>query len=176
MTVNGLVVHGTPTFEKAATAGEVLRTAERCAQFAIGDYVLYIEERFGEEAAQILDFESGWSEKTVAIYKWMAERVAPDVRRMDRLGVRHHLLVSALSPTLQKKWLTKAAGAEDEKPWTVARLKAALQTGHDLPPEEFFVMVRVASAIAQNDLMETLEAQGLACKALVRRSKKQEAA
>lgn len=177
MTVNGLVLHGQPDFAKSERAGLVLRTAERGAQFAIGDYVLYIEDKFGEQASQILDFEGGWSEKTVAVYRWIASRIGEDIRRMDRLGIKHHMLVAPLSPTLQKKWLDKAAADDEDKPWTCARLKAALQAGQDLPPEEFFVMARVASGAAQDALMETLEAQGLACKAIVRRSrKKQEAA
>lgn len=171
LSVNGLTVVGQPSFAAAEETGVKLRVFERSAQFAIGDFANYIEDRFGEEAAQILDAESGWSAKTLSVYRWVASRIAQDRRRMDRLGIRHHLLVAGLTPAQQTKWLKKAADSEDE-PWTVSRLALALRNEEDLPPSCFWVLASASSANDQASLMTTLEAQGRSVKAVMRRDRK----
>lgn len=170
--VNGLTVEGKPTFDDCVPVGNVLRVLERGAQFSLGDYVNYLEERFGEQAAQIIDESSGWALTTIQLYGWLARRVPAEVRRMDRLGVRHHLLVAALTIAQQRKWLAAAADDLAEKPWTVARLTQALREGEDLLPTAWFVIAACQTAIQQEDLIRKLELEGFACKATVgRRSK-----
>jgi hypothetical protein len=175
-TVNGLVWEGRPSFEAWATAMKTLRVVERGSQFALGDGVIYGEDRYGEQASQVLDVTEGWSEKTIAIYKWLAERIPKDVRRMDRLGIAHHLAVATLTAAKQKHWLTLAADDEMARPWTVARLKQALREGEDLPATDFYVLVRCETGQMQSDLMDRLEAEGLTVKAVTRRQRKVEAA
>ena len=164
-TVNGLEVEGSPSLEACGEAGKRLRVIEKGAQFAIGDWVLYLEERFGEAAAQVLDPDLGWSLKTLGVYKWMAERIPRDIRRMDRLGVQHHMAVAPLTHERQRHWLTLAAADAEEAPWTVARLKAALEAGSDQPESAWFVIVSCPSGQVQSDLMDRLEREGLSVKA-----------
>lgn len=169
--VNGLLVDGEPTFHQCEKVGLTLRVFERGAPFALGDFVNYVETRFGEAAAQIIDSESGWSEKTVAVYRWMSGRIAQEDRRMDRLGIRHHLLVAALTPAQQRKWLAQAAADDQDGPWTVSRLAAAIQANDDVSPSALWVLVLATSQADQSALMASLESQGRTVKALVRHGK-----
>jgi len=168
LTPNGLSVSGDPGFERCAAVGRLLPIAEVGIQFAIGDYILYMEAHFNEEASQIIDYTEGWSETTCRIYRWMAERVEPDRRRMDRLKVNHHLAVAPLSPLLQTKWLTRAANDDEEKPWTVARLKAEMSGAGELKPT-YWLTVSADSEADQAELQAQMEAAGRSCKATVRR-------
>lgn len=172
--VNGLTVEGSPKFGDWAAVGKTLRVLERGAQFALGDFVRYGEDRFGEQAAQVLDAADGWSEKTIGIYSWLASRIVKADRRMDRLGVAHHLAVATLSTAKQRLWLAKAAADDEELPWTVGRLKAALKAGEDLPPSDWFVIVRCKSGQQQSDLLDRLEREGFSAKASTRRRRKKE--
>jgi len=173
LTVNGLVVSGAPTLSEAGAAGTVLLVAERASQFAIGDFVNYVEDRFGEQASQIIDEGSGWSLKTVQVYAWLAKRIAPGVRRMDRLGIRHHMLVAGLSPGRQREWLNRAADDQDG-PWTVARLAKALKENGDAIETAWWVLVATSGAEDQAALMSMLEGQGRSVKALTRRGKRKD--
>lgn len=171
-TVNGLIVTGDPAFNAWQLPGKKLRVMERGSQFAIGDYANQLEERFGELAAQILDASEGWNLKTLNVYRWVASRIALGDRRMDRLGIKHHVLVAALTPAKQRGWLTRAACDDEAKPWTTARLAAALREGEDLPPSDWYVLVGpLSSGQVQDELMERLEAESLGVRAVTRRQR-----
>lgn len=173
--VNGLIVTGEPAFDAWPDVGKRLRILERGGQFAIGDYLNAVEDRFGEEASQIVD-ASDWSIKTCSVYRWLAQSIAIDVRRMDRLGVAHHLLVAPLAPAKQREWLTKAAADDTDLPWTVAHLRASLQAGEELKATGFWVLVACDSERAQRKFIDQMEKAGRVCKAVTRReraSKKQ---
>ena len=172
MTVNGLVVDGEPPLEQFRKVGVALRIQEKGSTLALMDFIVEVERRFGEAAAQILDFSDGWSERTVAVYRWVAERISPERRRMDRLGIRHHLLVAPLSPAKQIEWLNAAANDEEADPWTVSRLAAALKEGEDMPPSSLWLLVQCDDIAMQNLLQSEMEQRGRSCKALSRRGKK----
>lgn len=173
VSVNGLEIDGRPPFEAWAEAGRVLRIAERSAPFALGDFLLQVEAALGERASQIVDYGDGWSEATCANYRWIASRIPPVARRMDRLGIRHHQLVAALPIAKQREWLAKAAN-EDGEPWTVNRLKKALERGEDLPVSGWYVLVKTAGERAQAQLVVELEAKGYECKPVQRRKQRRE--
>lgn len=172
VTVNGLTVKGRPSFDKLQKFGTTLRVTERASPFAIGDFILYIEQSLGEEASQILDYSEGWNEKSCKVYRWVSERVAPERRRMDRLTHKHHELVAKLSPAQQTKWLTKAAADNEEKPWSTSQLRAALKAGADVIEESWWVIVRCASAEDQEKFAEEMTSAGRSCKTAVRRTSK----
>lgn len=173
--VNGLTVVGSPSFGATAATGKALRVMERGAQFALGDFLNYVEDRFNERASQIVDESEGWSLKTCSIYRWVASRIAQADRRMDRLTIAHHLLVAVLTPARQKHWLTLAADDEMDQPWTVARLRKALQEGEDLPASAYWCVVLCADAGDQATFQAAMEAQGRTCKAVMRRERKAKA-
>lgn len=172
-TVNGLVVEGSPRIEAWEAPGKKLRVLERGAQFAIGDFANELEARFGEAASQILDAESGWNLRTLSVYRWVASRIAHDIRRMDRLGIGHHLIVAALTPAKQRQWLTAACADDEEQPWSKARLKKALEANEDLPISGLYILVGpMTSGQVQADLMERLEHEGLLVKAIAKRQRR----
>lgn len=170
--VNGLDITGRPAIAAWAESLRTLRIIERGGQFAIGDAVVYGEDRYGEEASQFLDASEGWSEKTLSIYRWASTRIAKKNRRMDRLGIAHHLAVAALSEAGQKKWLTKAANDGEELPWTVGRLKAAIKAGEDQEVTGWFLIVACDTEARRDGLKDRLEREGHTVKARDSRSPK----
>lgn len=169
--VNGLEIDGRPSFAAAEAAGRSLLVIERGAQFALGDFVIYVESAFGEKASQIIDFQSGWSEKTTAVYRWLASRIAKADRRMDRLGVAHHMLVAALIPSRQRHWLKEASSDEDVKPWTVAKLRASLREGEDAPVTSWWVLVACTDEEDQLRFQEEMERTQRSTKAIMKHGK-----
>lgn len=171
VSVNGLSVVGSPEFPAWEAMGKKLVVAERGIQFAIGDFINYALEHLGEDAAyQIVDYASGWDEKTCAVYAWIAKRIDPADRRMDRLGIKHHLMVAALTPAKQRYWLGKAAADDQEKPWTTARLKAEMTEAGDVI--EYWISVKAQDMADQSALMAEMESKGRPAKATVKRSRK----
>ncbi len=169
--VNGLTVIGTPTFAAWEDVGKRLRILERASQFALGDYLNRVEDQWGEEASQIID-ATEWSEKTCATYRWLAQSIVQETRRMDRLGVAHHLLVAALSPAKQKEWLDKAADDDNPVPWTVSHMRKAMDAGGDLTQTAWWVVVACKSAKDQQAFMKEMEKAGRVCKAQVKRERR----
>lgn len=172
VTLNGLVVKGRQGFERCAKAGAALRVKAHASPFAIGDFILYVEQHLGEAASQIIDYSEGWNEKTCKVYRWVAERVAPERRRMDRLTYKHHEIVAKLSPAQQQRWLRQAANDGEEKAWTTGQLRAAMQAGGEVVEESWWVLVRCESAADQEKFMDSMTSSNRSCKAVVRRAKK----
>ena len=174
VTANGMRVEGRPPFDRWDLVGRQLCATERGIQFAIGDFLNRLEAEFGDDYYQIVDYSSGWSQKTCGVYRWLSTRVAYDRRRMDRLGIMHHLLVATFSPEKQKEWLDRAAD-DEEGSWTAARMKTALLEGEDMPVSAWWVLVPADSPEEQLSLQTLIEQQtGKVCKAIERRSKKGE--
>lgn len=176
--VNGLHVVGQPLFEDWERGLKRLRIYERGAQFAVGDALLYGEDRYGEQAAQVIDPSLGWSQDTLSVYRWVSKSIPLEVRRMDRIGIAHHILVARadLSATKKKYWLDRAAADQEEQPWTVARLRDALKAGEDVPPSAFVVIVYCDTEDKRDKLRDKLEKDGYETKSGERRKAKKEAA
>ena len=164
----GLVIRGNPGFEECARVGRLLPVAERSLQFAMGDFINYLERRFGEQASQIIDPEAGWSEETCRVYAWIAKSIEPERRRSDRLGIRHHAAVAKLPPDLQKKWLDWAANDGSIRPRTVQHLLLAMSEAQEAE-RAWWLLVAAKSEEDAEELRAQLEAQGRACKPQVRR-------
>jgi len=175
LTVNGMEIKGRPPFNRWDKVGRQLCATEKGIQFGLGDYLNALEAEFGDDYYQIVDYSSGWSQKTCEVYRWLAARIRRERRRMDRLGIRHHLMVAAMSPEKQKEWLDKAAADTEEASWTVARMRKALEEGEDAPVTAWWVLVPAESAEDQLALQTRIETEiGRICKAVERRGKKKE--
>lgn len=170
VTPNGMRVAGKPPFNRWEKVGRMLCATERGIQFALGDYLNSLEAEYGDSYYQIVDYAAGWSESTCSVYRWLATRIPYQRRRMDKLGIRHHLLVAPLSPQRQDFWLGKAADSEDS-PWTVSRLKKAIDDGSDGAVTAWWVLVAASSAEDQLALQNQLEQMGRQCKAVERRTR-----
>lgn len=167
ITPTGLTIHGTPTLRACGKLLRGLRAVEQGIQFAIGDAIRYIEERFGEQASQVIDSELGWSQSTIDVYRWTAQNVPSENRRPD-LSYSHHQAVAKLQPQDQRKWLAQAAGTGDGA-WPVSRLKAAVKAGEDVVQESWYVLVAVSATEERDELTKELEGRGYKCKPIARR-------
>lgn len=175
ITESGLSVNGQPTFEQCEAMWSALRLMEKSLQFAIGDAIKYLEGRWGERAAQIID-AAGISFATARAYRWTATKVDESTRRMDVLTYSHHQAVAKLPPREQRRWLDRAAAPVDKQEgeaWPVARLKAAIKSNTDAEPTAFFVLVRCVTVEARDRLQARLEAEGYVCKATERHDDKE---
>lgn len=166
---NGLAVRlgATPTYEEWDVIGLMLAVLARGLPFCVGDWLNYGEARFGELAAQAID-QARWQPETTRVYRWLAAQVSPAVRRMDRLGLRHHLLVAKLPPGEQRAWLTRASADGNGEPWVVGRLAEAIRAGGDVRATAYYVLVSCRDAEQQAALVVRLEKDGLACRAVAR--------
>jgi len=172
---NGLRVFGHPKFGQWEKLAQALRLANGGVQFAIGDMVEQAEGLLHEEASQIID-AADWDRRTVEEYRWVARNVPYGVRRMDKLGIRHHQLVAKESIPVEQKahWLNLAADSADG-PWTVARMRQAMIDGGDTPVTQLWVLVSAQDSSDQAGLMALLESQGRSVKAVTRRGRKEKA-
>lgn len=85
---------------------EVSRRATKL-QFAIGDWLLYGENHYGDEIWNYLD-TGDYEYETVQNFKYVARNV-PQSLRNDALSYQHHVAVAPLeSREKQKEWLEKA--------------------------------------------------------------------
>jgi hypothetical protein len=158
LTPTELVITKKPTFDACQDFGEMLRVVDRAVQFAVGDFINYIEAEFGEDASQIVD-AADWSETTIRVYRWVAAKVEPQRRRVE-LTFAHHQLVAELEPIEQVNWLTRAAEGSDGHPWSVSDFRKMLKAGADAAAaasaDRFFVQVEVDGEKQQDELVRQL--------------------
>ncbi len=167
ITPKGLAIDGKPPLDAFAELGEMLRTFERTLAFVVGDWINALEDRFGEEASQLID-STGWSLSTIKTYAWTARKVPEENRLIDEgLSYAHHQAVGRLDHKEQKRWLGLALGNGDG-PWPVSKLKAAVRDGSDLSERHWWVLVECRDEQDQNSLLKRLESDGRTCKALER--------
>lgn len=126
-TPTGLVVTGAPTFEDCQETYQILTNFGRRVHFWIGDLLNYVESRWGETYAQLMD-ETGLAYQTLANDKWVTSKV--DIsRRRENLHFSHHAEVAALEPPEQEKWL----GQAEREEWTTGHLRQRIRTAKRLP-------------------------------------------
>jgi len=110
----------------------IVRKLNEAIQWTIGDLVNYAENTYpwGEKYNELAE-KTGYSEKTLREYAYVARRIHPDIRR-DDLSFGHHQLVTALSPEAQMHWLAEAAA----NGWSVNDLRAAIREAQMLAQRE----------------------------------------
>lgn len=172
-TATGLDVVGQPSLTVTAAFGEQVRTLEVSLPFVVGDYLNYLDDRFPQEASQIVA-DCGWSFETARNYRWVARSVARENRMTHLgLGIRHHQAVAKLPAPQQKKWLTRALGSSNgDAPvthWPVARLKAEIRSGGRLEVTGWYVHVTCASAKEREKIVTLLEREGVTVRTFERR-------
>lgn len=93
------------TFEKWQEAGEALFRVESGLMWAVGEWWLYGETNFGEDAAQALPL--GYQLKTIQNAAWVAGSIESSRRRVE-LSFGHHAEVASLEPDDQDRLLAMA--------------------------------------------------------------------
>lgn len=92
------------TYQEWLQAGETIKRIDRLKNFAMGDWILAGERKFGQMYSQALDdFEWGNYNKLTKLV-WVASRIPPS-RRRPELSWTHHHHVSKFAPEVQDYWL-----------------------------------------------------------------------
>ena len=130
--------------------GSMLGGMHEAIKWAIGDYLLEGERRYGEEAYQLQEALK-ISVASRQQYVRTAERI-PLSRRRPELSWSHHRSVSALEPAEQDSWLERAI----QNDWSRADLDA-----HRNPEEGEKTQVLVDEVIrTANQVVDTAEVNG----------------
>jgi len=138
------------TRDEYEVLGFVLGGMHETLKWAIGDYLIEGERRYGEEAYQLQE-ALGISEESRRQYVRVAEAI-PMPRRHSELTWSHHRAVAALDPTEQDEWLRRA----ENEGWS----KAALDAHRN--PENGKTQVVVEEVIrAANEVVDTAHHDGL---------------
>jgi hypothetical protein len=139
LTSVGLQLDGEITPERAEAMGRLLGRAHSMLQFAIGDWMIEMLKRFGDDAYQM--FEAlGVSEEARQQYLRVSERVALE-RRRDALSWSHHREVARLDDIDQEVWLERAEANSWSKNEMYQAMKDELgpRATAELPPPAIVV-------------------------------------
>ena len=90
--VNGMAIQGKPPIELCGKVGETLGIVKQSMQMAIGDFINWLEANYGEQASQVVDYGTFGDDRTVLVWRWVAEKVTLWVRRLAELSFSHHKL------------------------------------------------------------------------------------
>lgn len=160
----GLVIHGDATFDECEKVGKKLAELEvrseqeaDARQFNIGDFIIYVEEHFSEEASQIVDAELGWKESSLNVYRWVCQEVVVKDRRPE-LRFEHHKLVARLPREQQVEWLQKAVvGDGNGQRWSTGQLKRALDDFLGMETHRWLLVLDCGSAKARAEAQRALK-------------------
>jgi len=106
----GLVVIGEPTLEECGEAAQYIYFVGKMAPIWLGDLLNWMECKWGEGYAQVLD-STGFAYQTVANSKSVMGRVPHEVRQND-LTFTHYSQVASLPPPQQERLLRQAKSKE----------------------------------------------------------------
>ena len=90
---------------QAEAVGTLLGAMHKSVQFAIGDWLIFIEQVYPDEWSQMSEL-LGLSEDKRREYRRVSARVPKSVRRAN-VDWSQHRAVATLPPPEQKKWLVK---------------------------------------------------------------------
>lgn len=102
----GVVVVGEPTFEEWQSLGDGLQRLGHALKWAIGDWLLAGEHRYGEKYTAAVE-ATGWENQTLRNLKWVASKFELS-RRRDNLPWSTHEAVAALPPDVADTILARA--------------------------------------------------------------------
>ena len=94
------------SYDQLEAVGALLGRMHQSLRFAIGDWLLLVENRFPERWAQAAEV-LGISEEGMREYLRVSEKVPRSIRR-EKLSWSHHRAVATLEVPEQKQWLERA--------------------------------------------------------------------
>ena len=145
LTENGLTYDQTPTFAEWEAHGKALQQCSGATLWWVGDWFVYGEGRFGEEAYQAVgDYEP----ETVRLSVWVASRCLPANRRKE-LSHKHHALVAAMLPDEQAKWLDLSV----KHKLTTRELSASIKVGQVVRQADIDAQKQIAGALVDVELV-----------------------
>lgn len=122
--VGGMTLAEGVSLEEWARIGGRIGQAVTGFQFAIGDWLVYGQDHFGDGAGSrafagdLLDYACELTKldrQTLKNYAWVARRVSAR-RRYAGLSFSHYLVLAKLPEAEQEEWLTLANGEEKRVP------------------------------------------------------------
>lgn len=145
LTENGLTYDQTPTFAEWEAHGKALQQCSGATLWWVGDWFVYGEGRFGEEAYQgVGDYHT----ETIRTAVWVCSRVSQRNRRAS-LGHLHHRLVAAMDEPDQVKWL----GLAVEHKLTTRELSASIKAGKIMRQADIDAQKQIAGALVDVELV-----------------------
>jgi len=148
-TTCGLQILGDASLEECAEYLSGLVLVERTVHWLIGDLLLEMEARFGEDYAQAV-YVTGFSEQTLRNDVWVCKSI-PASRRRESVPFGVHAEVAALPPEEQTRLLDTA----ERNDYSCREMRAARMMTQD--PEEEAVNARVLVGEIRSRLEVLLE-------------------
>ena len=121
LTPQALCYDAKPSFDEWQAHGEFLRSCNGASMWWIGDWFVWGEQEFGEEAYQAVD---GYDSETIRKAIWVSNNVTLD-RRNPKLSWTHHSCIASCDAASQTKWLDAA----QEHDLTQRELQASIKAG-----------------------------------------------
>lgn len=150
LTPVGLILEGEIDVERMTALGTMLGSVYGSMQFAIGDYLIECEKRFGHEAAQIIE-SLNISAEAAAQHLRVAEAI-PLSDRVDGVSWSHHRAVAHLTEDERAYYLNKAKSER----WSKRELEANVKA--DLGPKATKELPAPPAPVASERLIELLTA------------------
>lgn len=149
----GLVVHGSPTWERWYLECGELQVLWQRTPLALGDMLVYGEQRWGERYAEAISV-TGLAVQTLMNYRSICARF-PRAERKPGLTIGHYAALQHLDDLQAKGW----ARAASENEWTRQDLTDALAARNASPekPLRFGLRLTADEVLA---LCEALDAIG----------------
>lgn len=156
----GMLIQSELSFEDWSGLGAWLEVAEQGIQWWIGDWMVYGEQRYGEQYVQAVN-ATGLALATIKQYQWVCERV-PVKNRRSNLSFSHHREVADLPADQQAEWLEKAIKGDDgsgDNPWNTDRLRREIKT-EKKGSAKIWVLVTAKDQADADTLIEKFKAEG----------------
>jgi hypothetical protein len=144
----GLELSASMSFDEWAGVGYRIARIHSGTAWALGDWLLFGEQRFGERYRSALE-ATGLGYQTLRNYAWVARCFAPS-RRRELLSFQHHAEVASLPAVEQDLWLHRAEAqgwSRNELRRRVSARRIALRT--QAPRPATVVRVEIPSTCAR---------------------------
>lgn len=145
LTECALFYEQTPTYAEWEAHGLALRQCSGAALWWIGDWFVWGEQQFGEEAYQAVGY---YEPETIRKAIWISSRI-PLANRNSKLSHAHHQEVAACSPGEQGKWLDLA----EKEGLTKNELRASIKAGKVVTQDEIDQQRELAPALVDVELV-----------------------
>lgn len=113
----GLLIERDLPYKEWARVGASIAQARRVMTWAIGDWILYGEARYGEKYTQAIE-ATGYAPGSLVTMASVCERIPQAMRQAD-LSFEHHRVVAYLPEGERQGWLVKSV----RHAWTREQLR-----------------------------------------------------
>jgi hypothetical protein len=134
LSVNGLTITATGVElapdtppEKWQALGRSLLRVGNAAQWCIGDWLIFGENKAWGETYEQMAREFGYQIETLYTYAWLCRKVKISIRNRD-LSPAHHRLVAKFDEEKQRNLLEWAATGDEGKPVKISQMRDMIRS------------------------------------------------